>query len=82
MKRVCTFFIILIALSCWISVADAQRIRMPDAKLAAVVRDELGLAPNAAITKQRIQGLTELDARDSQIKNLTGLEHATLRLWQ
>ena len=24
MKRVCTFFIILIALSCWTSVADAQ----------------------------------------------------------
>ena len=77
MKRVCTFFIILIALSCWISVADAQTIRMPDTNLAAVVRDALGLAPNAAITKQRIQGLTELDARDSQIKNLTGLEHAT-----
>ena len=77
MKRVCTFFIILIALSCWISVADAQRIRMPDANLAAVVRDALGLAPGAPISKQKIRGLTELDARDSQIKNLTGLEHAT-----
>ena len=77
MKRVCTFFIVLIALSCWISVADAQTIRMPDANLAAVVRDALGLAPNAPISKQKIRGLTELDARDSQIKNLTGLEHAT-----
>ena len=77
MKRVCTFFVILIALSCWISVADAQRIRMPDANLAAVVRDALGLAPGAPISKQKIRGLTELDARDSQIKNLTGLEHAT-----
>ena len=77
MKRVCTFFIILIALSCWTSVADAQTVRMPDANLAAVVRDALGLGSNAAITKQRIQGLTRLDARDSQIKNLTGLEHAT-----
>ena len=77
MKRVCTFFIILIALSCWTSVADAQRIRMPDANLAALVRDALGLAPGAPISKQKIRGLTELDARDSQIKNLTGLEHAT-----
>ena len=77
MKRVCTFFIILIALSCWTSVADAQSIRMPDANLAALVRDALGLGSNAAITKQRMRGLTELDARDSQIKNLTGLEHAT-----
>ena len=77
MKRVCTFFVILIALSCWTSVADAQTVRMPDANLAAVVRDALGLAPNAPISKQKIRGLTELDARDSQIKNLTGLEHAT-----
>ena len=47
MKRVCTFFVILIALSCWTSVADAQTVRMPDENLAAVVRDALGLARGA-----------------------------------
>ena len=57
--------------------AATGNVVMPDAKLAAAVRKALGLGSNAAITKQRIQGLTELDARDSQIKNLTGLEHAT-----
>ena len=57
--------------------AATGNVVMPDAKLAAAVRKALGLGSNAAITKQKIQGLTELDARDSQIKNLTGLEHAT-----
>ena len=87
MKRVCTFFIILIALSCWTSVADAQTVRMPDANLAAVVRDALGLAPGARITRQAMQRLTFLDAQsyrvkeatgqEGQIENITGLEQAT-----
>ena len=57
--------------------AATGNVVIPDAKLASAVRKALGLGSNAAITKQRIQGLTRLDARDSQIKNLTGLEHAT-----
>ena len=87
MKRVCTFFIILIALSCWTSVADAQTVRMPDENLAAVVRDALGLAPDAPITRQAMQRLTSLDAQrykvreatgqEGQIENITGLEQAT-----
>ena len=93
MKRVCTFFIILIALSCWTSVADAQAIRMPDENLAAVVRDELGLARGAPITRQAMQRLTFLNAQGyrirevtgqwGQIEDITGLEHAgqLTRLW-
>ena len=52
-------------------------VSVPDQNLAAAVRNALGLGTNAAITQQWMQGLTELDARKSQIKNLTGLEHAT-----
>ena len=93
MKRVCTFFIILIALSCWTSVADAQAIRMPDEILAAVVWDELGLARGAPITRQAMQRLTFLNAQGyrirevtgqwGQIEDITGLEHAgqLTRLW-
>ena len=80
MKRVFTFFIILIALSCWTSVADAQTVRMPDENLAAVVRDALGLARGAPITRQAMQRLTFLNAQGSlefQIENITGLEQAT-----
>ena len=93
MKRVCTFFIVLIALSCWTSVADAQTVRMPDENLAAVVRDALGLARGAPITRQAMQRLTFLDAQsykvrvvtgqEGQIENITGLEQAgqLRRLW-
>ena len=52
-------------------------VSIPDANLAAAVRKALGLGTNATITKQAIKKLTRLDARESQIKNLTGLEHAT-----
>ena len=61
-------------------------VSIPDANLAAAVRKALGLGTNAPITKQAIQRLTRLEARESQIKNLTGLEHATqlteLRLYK
>ena len=87
MKKFYTFFVILIALSCWLSVADAQTVRMPDANLAAVVRDALGLAPNAPTTRQAMQRLTSLNAQrskvrevtgqDDQIRDITGLEYAT-----
>ena len=50
---------------------------IPDANLAAAVRKALGLDRNMPITQQAMQRLTELDARGSKIKNLTGLEHAT-----
>ena len=65
--------------------ADAGKDLIPDARLSAAVRKASGLASNAPITKQDIQKLTTLDADDRQIKDLTGLEHATqletLRLW-
>ena len=50
---------------------------IPDGRLAAAVRQALGLAPNAPITKQAMERLTVLRAGSRQIKNLTGLEHAT-----
>ena len=87
MKRVCTFFVILIALSFWTSVADAQTIWIPDANLAAVLRYELRLAPNAPITREAMGRLTFLNAQsynvrevtgqEGQIEDITGLEHAT-----
>jgi len=54
-----------------------KAVSIPDRNLAAAVRKALGLGSNARITDQAIKKLTTLDARESQIKNLTGLEHAT-----
>ncbi len=70
----------------WVPISIAVRppskvVSIPDPNLAALIRNELGLTLNAPITKQAMQRLTQLDARNSKIKNLTGLEHATqLRL--
>ena len=52
-------------------------VSIPDRNLATAVRKALDLTPNARITDQAMQRLTRLDAKESQIKNLTGLEHAT-----
>ena len=50
---------------------------MPDANLRAAVRSALGLSSNEALTEADMEGLTILTARNAQISNLTGLEHAT-----
>ena len=77
MKRFCTFFVICLTLSCWINIASAQTVRMPDTNLAAAVREALDLGPNANLTKQKMRKLTQLTADYQGIKDLTGLEHAT-----
>ena len=87
LKKLYTFLAILIGLSCWTAVVNAQTVRMPDVSLAAVVRAALGLAPNAPITRQTLKKLTSLaaDGWDVEevaqggppIRDLTGLEHAT-----
>ena len=81
MKRFYTFFLMIILLNGWLSRADAQIVRMPDANLAAAVRDALNLRPDATITRQGLQDLTILQAPESNISDLTGLEHATRLRW-
>ena len=63
----------------------SPNVRMPDANLEATVQKALGLDSKTPITQQAMQELTTLSAGESQITNLTGLEHATglvqLSLW-
>ena len=49
---------------------------IPDANLAAVVRDAFGLSPGVALTSHKMLGLLRLYAPNRQITDLTGLEHA------
>lgn len=49
----------------------------PDPNLHAAVQEALGLASRDAITPELLQTLTQLDAWDREITDLTGLEHAT-----
>ncbi len=52
-------------------------VAVPDAALAGAIRSELGLETEAPITETALQTLTQLNASDMEISDLTGLEHAT-----
>ena len=52
-------------------------VAIPDAKLHAAIAGALGKASNALITADEIATLTRLDAPNSGIRDLTGLEFAT-----
>ena len=83
MKRFSTLFAILLILSISIHVGDVQNAVaneadwMPDANLRTAVRSALNLNNNDALTQAGMANLTTLTARNAQISNLTGLEHAT-----
>ena len=54
----------------------AKVVSIPDANLAATVRETLQLAPGDALTTQALLELTFLEAPNRGITALTGLEHA------
>ena len=55
---------------------DVDVVSIPDAKLAAAVREALGLGAKAPITKQAMQRLTRLHVDGHGITNIIGLEYA------
>ena len=57
--------------------ATAQTVNLPDPNLRAVVENALGKAAGTPITADEMATLTQLDAPNANISNLTGLEHAT-----
>ena len=83
MKRFYPLFVILLTFSISIHVGHVQNAAaneadwMPDANLRTAVRSALNLANNDALTQAGMANLTTLTARNAQISNLTGLEHAT-----
>ena len=64
-------------------VASAQVVSIPDFNLRAVIAHKLGKAPGATITVADMAWITDLDGTNRNIRNLTGLEHATnlIQLW-
>ena len=54
------------------SLSQARNVSIPDANLAAAIRQEIG----NSITTDTLLNLKRLEARNSGIKDLTGLEHA------
>ena len=68
-------FILLIFLSIP-STSTAQKVTIPDSNLRAAIAAELGKASGDPITTSDVAALRSLTARESNISNLTGLEHA------
>lgn len=62
-------------------VGMAQENWMPDVNLRQAVRESLELPDDVLLTQLEIKRLTELDAQDRQITNLTGLGHAINLTW-
>ena len=62
---------------------SAGGVAIPDARLRAAIADQLGKEGKAPITVDEMASLTRLDAQNSGIRDLTGLEYATslTRLW-
>ena len=56
---------------------DDETVNIPDANLRAVIAEALGKAANAPITEGEMATLTDLDAANKGIRDLTGLEFAT-----
>ena len=78
MKCICTVFAtLLIFISAMAPTAANEADWLPDANLRTAVRSALSIADDAALTQQDMQDLTSFTARNSQISNITGLEHAT-----
>jgi len=51
-------------------------VNVPDAALAAAIREQLGLAADTPLTGVHLLALTSLDGNNKGIADLTGLEHA------
>ena len=58
-------------------VATAQIVNIPDPSLRTKIEEALGKASGAPITVDEMARLTYLEARNANITDLTGLEHAT-----
>ena len=58
-----------------------QDVVIPDANLAAAVREALNLAPSDPIPQKRLEALEKLFVSRKGIKDLTGLEKAARLSW-
>ena len=56
-------------------------VNIPDPNLERAIREAIGLLADLPITQLVMNQLTGLDAGNSQIEDLTGLEHATNLTW-
>ena len=75
-RRFCFTFFLLICFSLPLT-ATAQTVNIPDLNLHNAIWHDLGYLPDGSIPAALMATLTELDAPNANITNLTGLEAAT-----
>ncbi len=75
--RLLALFAITVMLPSIIVYAQLSPVHIPEPNLRATVLDALNLPAGTPITQADMRELTALNARDSQITILTGLEYAT-----
>ncbi len=74
------YVLMFVVVGTLLGIADpvaAVEVSFPDANLKAVVRSELGIPAPTPITDTDMETLGWLDAHDSNISNIEGLEYAT-----
>ena len=82
MKQFCKWWLcVFVVFGVASGVTSAQEKWMPDPNLRQAVRKSLELPADALLTQLEMKGLTGLDAVESQITDLTGLEHAINLTW-
>ena len=60
-----------------LAVLTAVIVEIPDPNLRAAIETALRVSPGTPIVSSEMETLIRLEARDANIRNLTGLEHAT-----
>ena len=75
MRRLCVILFIAFYFSSTLFAQEEHW--MPDPALRQAVRDKLGIPADSPLTQTHLQSLTNLEAINKGIVDLTGLEHAT-----
>ena len=70
------FLVFAIAAALFILHASAQVVEIPDPNLRQAIRERLELPDEIPLTQIEMLQLTKLNAKESQIENITGLEYA------
>ena len=65
----------------FIALEPPLEIEIPDPNLRSAIEDALGVSPGTPINQAAMATLTDLDASNANISNLTGLESATELVW-
>ena len=78
MKQMRKYCAVIVTFFCFVATFSAQEsLWIPDENLRAAIIKEIGLPESVLLREEHLQWLTQLHVWNSEISDLTGLEHAT-----